>query len=91
MKDCIKAAKNVLPGILQGIKIFIQKMAESAMEISHVYSREGNRWVEQTQVRYVDESEVPEDIRRRTEYKMSVSCIEEFQRHKLLYTTYVTP
>lgn len=70
-QKCVKAAqktiKKITKAVINGVKVFVQKLRGSLQEIVKYYAqlKEENRWIETVQIRVIDPSEVPEDILRR--------------------------
>lgn len=69
VKNSIEKIKKIVSGILHGVKVFVKKVGEFAEEIAKYYSKDGTQWYETIEKRKIDESEVPEEIRRKAEYK----------------------
>ena len=64
-KECYYKLKSIVSGILEGFKAFVKWVGGKIQEIIKSYSRVGKQWQETTTTRVIDESEVPEDIRKR--------------------------
>lgn len=69
VKNRVESIKRTVSGILHGVKVFVKKIGEAAEEIAKYYSKDGTQWYETTETRKINGSEVPEEIRRRADYK----------------------
>ena len=69
IKKSVENLKRTVSGILHGVKVFVKKMGEAVQEIAKYYSKEGTAWFVTTETRRIDESEVPEEIRRKAGYE----------------------
>ena len=63
LRRAIAKVKEVVSGIVYGVKVFARKMSEGYREISRHYSKEGAQWKETTVTRPISEEEVPPEIR----------------------------
>lgn len=73
LKRAVQKVKEIVGFATYGFTVFIRKLREGLKEISKHYSKVQNKWQETIVTRQIDESEVPEEIRR----KASMSCDTE--------------
>ena len=82
----LKEAKRMIKGALIGTKVFIQRMHRAYKEVAKMYSQdEKQQWHLTTTTRVVNESEVPEEIRRKAISSNEVDITKQFEKELTLY------
>lgn len=79
LREATKKVQQVVAGVVQGCRIFVQKLREAIKEISRYYSKVDQHWEETIITRQIPESAVPPEILARANANMELDITKEME------------